>query len=387
MQTLNCNYEMFNPNIISSDNCYVTDESGKRYVDFESGVWSTSLGHNNKQVNEAMIKQMNIVSHTGYRYSNKIVDEAAEKVLNLIGYAEGKCVFLSSGSEAVEFSVQAVKKIMNKPYFLCFNNYSISAFGLSATRSKEEWISIDLSDYNGNVSSYLENIPFDKIGAFIFEPGNASGTVKLPPEDLIKSIETRIREHNGFIVVDEVTTGIGRTGKWFGYEHYNISPDIVALGKGIGNGYPVSVIALSKQVANLLLESGFRYAQSHQNNPLGCAVVKEVISIIENNNYIQRASEIGFVLEHELKLLLEKCNCVKEFRGRGLMYVIEFVHSKDFPLEKIHRELFDAGYITGVNLNANLLRLYPPLTIEKNHILGLINALYDILTKYKKLLL
>lgn len=182
-------------------------------MDFESGVWCTSLGHNNRHVNEAIIKQMNIISHAGYRYSNKIVDEAAEKVLNLFGYIDGKCVFLSSGSEAVEFAVQAVKKIMNKPYFLCLNGYFLSSYGLSAARNKEEWISLDLTDYKGDPSSFLKNIPFDKIGAFIFEPGNASGTVKLPPEDLVKMIEVKIRENNGFIVVDEVTTGVGRTGK------------------------------------------------------------------------------------------------------------------------------------------------------------------------------
>ncbi|HHU70698.1 MAG TPA: aminotransferase class III-fold pyridoxal phosphate-dependent enzyme [Clostridiales bacterium] len=351
-------------------------------MDFESGVWCTSLGHNNRHVNEAIIKQMNIISHAGYRYSNKIVDEAVEKVLNLFGYIDGKCVFLSSGSEAVEFAVQAVKKIMNKPYFLCLNGYFLSSYGLSAARNKEEWISLDLTDYKGDPSSFLKNIPFDKIGAFIFEPGNASGTVKLPPEDLVKMIEVKIRENNGFIVVDEVTTGVGRTGKSFGYEYYDISPDIVAFGKGIGNGYPVSVIALSKQVALLIEKSGLKYAQSHQNDPLGCAVVKEVISIIEHNNYIQRASEIGLVLEHELNLLLEKYKCIKEVRGRGLMFVIEFIQYNDFPLEKIHRDLFDAGFITGLSIPANLLRFYPPLTIEREQIKGLVNALSNILSKY-----
>ena len=102
MKILNCNYEMLNPTIVSSENCYVIDENGKKFVDFEAGVWCTSLGHNNRQVNEAIIKQMNIISHTGYRYAAKIVDEAAEKVLRLFNFTEGKCVFLSSGSEAVE---------------------------------------------------------------------------------------------------------------------------------------------------------------------------------------------------------------------------------------------------------------------------------------------
>lgn len=382
MNTLNCIYEMLNPNIVYSDNCYVIDESGKRYVDFESGVWCTSLGHNNKQVNEAIIRQMNIISHTGYRYSNKVVEEAAESVLNLFGFTGGKCVFLSSGSEAVEFGVQLIKRIMNKPYFLCLDNHFLSSYGISASRTKDQWISLDLSKYEGNPSAFLENVPFDQIGAFIFEPGNASGIVKLPPEELIKAIEVKIRENNGFIVVDEVTTGIGRTGKWFGYEYYNISPDIASCGKGIGNGYPVSVIAMTKQIADLAEGSGFIYGQSHQNDPLGCAVVKEVISVIKQNDYIQRASEIGLFLENELNILLKKYKCIKEVRGRGLMFVIEFANSEGFPLGKIHKELFDSGYITGIKVPANVMRFYPPLTIEKQHISGLTNALSDILDKY-----
>ena len=384
MKILNCNYEMLNPTIVLSENCYVIDENGKKYVDFEAGVWCTSLGHNNKQVNEAIIKQMNIVSHTGYRYAAKIVDEAAEKVLELLNFTEGKCVFLSSGSEAVEFGVQLAQKIMDKPFFLCLNNYFVSSYGISAARSKKNWISLDLSEYNGNPSDFLEDVPFDKIGAFIFEPGNASGTVKLPPKKLIKAIEDKVKENGGIIVVDEVTTGTGRTGKWFGFEHYNMQPDIVSFGKGIGNGYPVSVIALTKHISDLAEKSGFKYAQSHQNDPLGCAVVKEVISVIENNNFIQRSAKMGTVLDYELQLILKKHKCVKEVRGIGLMYVMEFQQDENFPLEKIHKELFDAGYITGVNVPANLLRFYPPLTIEEDQIKSMTNALDIILLKYSK---
>ena len=384
MKILNCNYEMLNPTIVSSENCYVIDENGKKYVDFEAGVWCTSLGHNNKQVNEAIIKQMNIISHTGYRYAAKVVDETAVKVLELLNFTEGKCVFLSSGSEAVEFGVQLAQKIMDKPCFLCLNNYFVSSYGISAARSKKNWISLDLSEYNGNPFDFLEDVPFDKIGAFIFEPGNASGTVKLPPKNLIKAIEDKVKENGGIIVVDEVTTGTGRTGKWFGFEHYNMQPDIVSFGKGIGNGYPVSVIALTKHISDLTEKSGFKYAQSHQNDPLGCAVVKEVISIIENNNFIQRSAKMGTVLDYELQLILKKHKCVKEVRGIGLMYVMEFQQDENFPLEKIHKELFDAGYITGVNVPANLLRFYPPLTIEEDQIKSMTNALDIILLKYSK---
>ncbi|MCL1905914.1 MAG: aminotransferase class III-fold pyridoxal phosphate-dependent enzyme [Clostridiales bacterium] len=382
MKILNCNYEMYNPAIVSSENCYVTDETGKKYVDFEAGVWCVSLGHKNRRINQAITDQMDIISHTGYRYSTKIVEKAAEKVLGLVGLPEGKCVFLSSGSEAVEFGVLAAKRITEKPYFLCLSNYYLSAYGVSANRNDGQWISLDLSEYNGDIAGFLQDVPFNKTGVFVFEPGNASGTVKLPPKDLIKEIENRIKDNGGLIVVDEVTTGTGRTGKWFGFQHYGIRPDIVSVGKGIGNGYPVSVVALSEQVAYILEKTGFKYAQSHQNDPLGCAVVSEVVSVIESENLIQRSAQTGAVLYRELKTVAEKFNCVKEIRGLGLMFVMEFKQNKNIPLSNIHKELFDLGYITGVNIPANLLRFYPPLTVEEAHIRDMASALGAVLQRY-----
>ena len=373
---------MLNPTIVSSDKCYVIDESGKRYIDFESGVWSASLGHNNKQVNDAIIRQINSIGHVGYRYTTKVVNEAAEKVLGLLGFTDGKCVFLSSGSEAVEFGVQVARRIVDKPYFLCLKNHYLSAYGISASRNDEQWISLDLSEYKGQVDDFLSNIDFDKIGVFVFEPGNASGTVKLPPPELIKEIADRVRENNGIIVVNEVTTGTGRTGKWFGFQHYNISPDIVAIGKGIGNGYPVSVIALTNKTAEAVEKTGFRYAQSHQDDPLGCAVVKEVINIIERDNLIERAAQMGAILEHEFVSLSKKHRCIKEVRGTGLMFVMEFLESSDIPLKTVHRELFDAGYIAGFNPSANLLRFYPPLIIEEAQIKNMASSLSTIILRY-----
>ncbi|MCL2216448.1 MAG: aspartate aminotransferase family protein [Defluviitaleaceae bacterium] len=379
---LNCNYDVINPAIISSDNCRIIDENGKEYIDFESGIWCVPLGHGNKQINDAMIKQINHISHIGYRYSAKIVEEAAEKVLALLNFDGGKCVFLTSGSEAVEFGIQLAKKIMKGQYFLCLENYFLSSYGVAANRNKDSWISLDLSEYNGNPDDFLKDVAFEKIGAFVFEPGSASGLVKLPPKELIKAIERKIKQNGGIFIVNEVTTGVGRTGKWFGFEHYDICPDIVSMGKGIGNGYPVSVIALSKRVSDSAEKSEFRYSQSHQNDPLGCAVVKEVITVIENNHYIKRSAEISIILEHELKALQKKHKCIKDVRGVGLMFAIEFYNDENFPLERIHRELFDAGYITGFLARANLFRFDPAITIEAEQIKKMIEALSTIL--YKK---
>ena len=380
-RTLDCHYEIFNPNIVSADGCYVVDDTGKRYVDFESGVWCTSIGHNNKRVNDAIIKQLNTVSHAGYRYTSKVVNEAAEKVLDITKFDDGKCVFLSSGSEAVEFGVRVAKEVMDKQYLIRLDNYYLAAYGMSASKDSEQWISLDLSKYCGSPDAFLKDVEFDKIGAFVFEPGNASGTVKLPSVDLIKKIEARIKASGALIVVDEVTTGIGRTGKYCGFEHYDMRPDIVSFGKGIGSGYPVSVICMTKQVADKIEASGFRYAQSHQDDPLACAVVKEVLSVIRDNDYIQRAAHMGIVLEEELKTLMKKHACIKEVRGVGLMYALEFSDEASIGLEKVHRELFDSGYIVGLHKVANALRFYPPLIIEEAHIKNMAKTLDIILTK------
>jgi len=318
----------------------------------------------------------------GYRYSADIVDEAADKVLKLLDFPNGKCVFLSSGSEAVEFGVQIAKRVMYKPFFLCFKNYYLSAYGISQGRNEKEWITIDLDECKDNLTKCIDQIPFDKIGAFIFEPGNASGTAKLPPMDLVKEIESKIRENNGIIVVDEVTTGIGRTGRWFGFEHYDLRPDIVSMGKGIGNGYPVSVIGMTKSIVEQIEKSGFKYAQSHQDDPLGCAVVDKVISVINDNDIINRAATIGMIFEQFLKSLMKKHDCIKEIRGVGLMYVIEFKESFYSYLPQIHRDIFNAGYILGFPINGSLFRFYPPLIIEEKHIQEMINALDAAISKF-----
>lgn len=118
------------------------------------------------------------------------------------------------------------------------------------------------------------SIPFDTLGGFLFEPGSSGGLVRFPPRKLIDGIVAAVRTRGGLVAVNEVTTGMGRTGTWFGHQHYALAPDIVAPGKGLGNGYPVSATAVAPHVVKLLGERELAYAQSHQNGPLGAAVAR-----------------------------------------------------------------------------------------------------------------
>jgi len=377
-------YEQYNPCMIKGENCFIIDSTGKKYLDFESGVWALPLGHNNQRINTVITKQLDQLVHVGYRYSHPVVNEAAVALLQIMNLENGKCLFLSSGSEAVEFSLKVIKKISDKPYLLSLDKHYLSAYGLSGDASSNSWISIDWQSYvAGEYSNYddlLKDVPFDKIAAFVFEPGNASGIVKLPPKELITLIVSKVKEYDGWIVVDEVTTGMGRTGRWFGFENFDIKPDVIACGKGLGNGYPVSAVGVSVEVSTLLEQTNFTYAQSHQNDPLGCAIAKEVISIIKDDFLIDKSLEKGRYLKDAMLKLTDKYKCIKEVRGIGLMCAIEFDKLINMQtLSDIHRKLFNAGFIVGLKPVANTMRFYPPLTVEKYMIDDMIRALDNIL--------
>ncbi len=382
VKALNCTpYELAIKNIVKSEGCYLYDDTGKRYMDLESGVWCTAIGHNHPAVSRAIARQLGVISHVGYRYSCDVVEQAAEAVLDVLQLPKGKCVFLSSGSEAVEFAVQVAKRIQgeDKPYTLYIKNHFLSSYGQSAQRPHTDWIGIDVSLTNPQWEQEVEQLPFDQIGTVVFEPGNASGLVKCPPKERIATLASRVKENGGLLVVDEVTTGIGRTGKWFGFEHYGLSPDMVACGKGIGNGYPVSCIAMGDAIAERLLATGFRYAQSHQNDPLGCAVVLAVLDEIKKDNLIENAAQMGSYFAQQLRDLSGCIDNILQIRGVGLMIAVQL--KPNVPIEHIHQCLLDHGYILGMNVPNAVLRIYPPLMITRQMIDAFIHDFIMVLVK------
>lgn len=351
------------PNIVDSKGLYLFDADGKRYMDLESGVWCASLGHNNIRVNDAIKKQIDRIMHSGFCYTNEIVDNAAGSVLSITSMKDGKCVFLSSGSEAVEILRQAAKCLTDNQKTLVLYGTELGAYD-SLTERKNGWYNFEWENCQECTDNFicelhnraLNKIPED-ITEFIFEPGSAAGFVRFPPRALIQELVSIVRKNGGKIIVNEVTTGIGRTGKWFGYQHYDIKPDLISIGKGIGNGYPVSVAVFSKEIINEL--SDFKYSQSHQNDPLGAAVVNEVLAIINDQDLIKDAERKGEIFLSKLKSIE---NNKISIRGKGLMFVIEFMNDK--ITDEIYNELLESGYI--VCNRGSFLRIDPPLIINED---------------------
>lgn len=364
------------PNIAHTDNCTLFDSDGNKYLDLESGVWCTSVGHCHPRITKVIAEQSARMIHAGYCYNNHTVNLAAKKMLEITGIHNGKCVFLCSGSESVEYSVKLIRSFSEKPLFLTMSNCYLSAYGISGERAGDRWVHFDWMS-----GQSIDEIDFSRIGAFVFEPGSSLGLVHFPPKELIQEIVKRIRGAGGYVITNEVTTGIGRTGKWFGYNHYDIIPDIAAIGKGLGNGYPVSCVAISNSVIENVDFNKFHYAQSHQNDPLGAAVAKEVVEIIESENLLNRACEIGDLIRSRLNEIKSKYGVIKDVRGKGLMIAVEFKDGHEFSIaSRINQELLKRRIILVKRPGHEVFRIDPSLTIDIRDVEYFLTSIEDVIS-------
>ena len=370
-------HEIVMNNIVKASDCYIYDSDNKKYIDFESGVWCTSLGHGHPRINQVIKNQIENIIHTGFCYQHPVLEESAQLILDVMEIINGKCVFLCSGSEAVEFGIQVVQTISDKPLLLTMSDSYLGSYGTAHKKPENEWFLFDwikcshCNKYEDCDPSCprISEIPFHKICGFVFEPGSSSGLVRFPPIKLIQNISDKVKENHGLVLINEVTTGIGRTGRWFGYQHYNLKPDIVALGKGLGNGYPVSVSVLTQPVCDLLKVKPFKYSQSHQNDPLGAAIAKEVIHVIKENNLIEKCNIMGSHFLCRLQDLQKNGNIIKNIRGRGLMIAIEFEEiGNNLLAPTIQQRLLSRGFIVANRPGFNAIRIDPPLTVSKKEI-------------------
>jgi acetylornithine aminotransferase len=380
-------HELKIPNIVKSEGLYLYDDQGKGYMDLESGVWCTSIGHKNAELNRKIKNQIDLLMHTGFCYSNKILEKSAKSILKVAGFNNGKSVFLCSGSEAVEISRQMARHLTHKNISLTLHDSYLGAYSSIIDKSKNwyllNWEQCKIcpdKDKCNSSCDVLLNIPKD-VSEFIFEPGSSSGFVRFPPKAFISKIAQIVRDNGGKIIVNEVTTGIGRTGKWFGFQHYDIIPDFVAVGKGIGNGYPVSIALINKTTGKQLERKPFHYSQSHQNDPLGASIAHGVIQYIEDNDLISKAESNGLLLHKHLESLVDN-EIIIEVRGRGLMFAVDIKNEEITNF--LYDDLIERGYIVGNR--GSSFRIDPPLTIQKTEIDRFIEVLKESISRYKIML-
>lgn len=376
-------HEILLPDIVRAENCHLFDAAGRRYVDLESGVWCATVGHGHPRVLRALTEQAARIAHNGYCYSTAVVEEAARELLALLGFAGGDCVLLCSGSEAVEHGVRTAQAAAGRPLLMTMADSYFGAYGSASRRRADEWFSVDWTPcascpFAGECDRgcpHWAAVPFERIGGFLFEPGSSSGLVRFPPDKLIRNLVAAIRRDGGFVLVNEVTTGFGRTGRWFGFQHYGFAPDIVATGKSLGNGYPVSAAVYAPGVLDRLGGSPLKYAQSHQNDPLGAAVAREVVRVIAGEDLIARGAAAGARLLAGLETIRAGTGRIAQIRARGPMIAVELDDAPDAAFTaRLHRDLVGRGFVTGRRPGLPVLRLDPALTIGDEDVDGFLAA-------------
>lgn len=364
-------YKQIDAYIVKAKDCYLFDSENKRYIDFESGDWSANIGHSNDNVLQALKQQADILIHDGLRFRNAASEALSLKLLELLGLPKGKSVFVNSGSEAVNLGITLAKNLTGRNKVLKMDCSYLAAYGHGQqSNQNSDLLNITIDDI-----SAITKLDYSNIAAFVFEPGNSSSLIQYPSNSFITAIANKLKENGGLLLANEVTTGFGRTGKWFGFQHYQYQPDIVSFGKALGNGYPISGVSISSDVSRLFDQSPFRYAQSHQNDPLGCAVGLEVIRVIESNDLINRAYEKGLFFLKLLNNLQTKHTIIKDIRARGLMIAVELAAAEN--AERVYDKLLQNGFIVGYK--HNVIRFMPPLTISQSDIEELIKTMDKLL--------
>ena len=365
-------YNRFDVVITKGKGCYVFDDKAKKYLDFITGIGCVPLGHANPAVSKAMAKQAASLMQVSNLYYTKPQVELAQKLSKISGLQ--KCFFCNSGTEANEAAIKLAKKISKKKKFIAFEHsfHGRTTGSLAATskiKYKEPFMPlaplVTFVKYN-DISS-LEQAISKETAAVIIEPIQGEAGIIIPDKGYLKQVEKVCKKHKILLIVDEVQSGNGKTGKFFAYQLENVKPDIVTTAKGLANGFPIGVCIARK---GLDFKPG-EHASTFGGNSLACAAA--IATIDEIMKLMQNAQKMGNYLMQQLKNI--KKPIIKKVKGKGLMIGIEL--KKDVA-KNITLKCLKKGLLVN-NVADDILRCLPPLTITKKEADTAVKILKEVL--------
>jgi acetylornithine/N-succinyldiaminopimelate aminotransferase len=351
--------------------CYVYDNKGKKYLDLYGGHAVISIGHSHPNYVNGLSNQL---SKIGF-YSNYIINdlqaEVAKQIINQSKCKNYNLFMCNSGAEANENALQIASFHTNKSRVIAFKNsfHGRSNAALGITDNKKiksklnKLIDVTFLDFNDK-KGLLNEISKNDVCAVIFESIQGVGGLDQPSTDFIKFISELCKKHSTCVIADEVQSGFGRTGDFFAYQKHDINPDIICMAKGMGNGFPVGGVLIKNSIKSELGMLGTTFGGNH----LACSAVLAVLKTIKEEGLMTNTKEI----ENYFRTKISKIKSIKKIKGRGLMLGLEF----DFEAAELRKNLiFKHKIFTGGSANKNLLRILPPLNIERKHIDMLYKAL------------
>jgi acetylornithine/succinyldiaminopimelate/putrescine aminotransferase len=355
-----------------AEGIYIFDKNGNRYTDMISGISVNNIGHCHPHVIDAIKNQLGKHMHV-MAYGEFIQDAQSrlgKKLSEILPDKLNNVYLVNSGTEANEGAIKLAKRYTGRSEIIaCYNSYHGSTIGsLSITGNEQKKYAFrplvpDIRFIRFNKIDDLNQISSRTAGVII-EPVQGDAGIRIPSKNYMRALREKCIETGSLLILDEVQTGFGRTGKWFAFEHYGIVPDILTLAKAMGGGMPIGAFIANKEVMSTLSNNPkLGHITTFGGHPVNCAAAIANIEVLQSEKIIESVEGKGKLLE---SLLTHKT--IREIRRIGLMMAVEFDNAQ--IVEKIVKRCLEEGIITFWFLStANSFRLAPPLIISKQQIL------------------
>lgn len=360
--------------VASGKGCRVYDFEGRSYLDLVGGVATCLVGHTNPKVTQAISEQAGQLLNISNLYYSKPQVELARKLCELSGLS--KCFLCNSGTEANEAALKLAQAATGKKKIIAFKNgfHGRTLGSLSATwkpKYREPFSplspAVEFVEYGS--LPLLESALSSQTAAVLIEPVQGEAGVVLPPPNYLESVASLCKNSGALLIVDEVQTGNGRSGRYFAYQHSKISPDIVTTAKGLANGVPIGAC-----LSNLEFKTSM-HGSTFGGNSLSCAAANATVDFILSNNLMQNATDTGNYFMQKLRELKESGSSIQAVRGIGLMIGVDL---KEEKAKAAVAACLSRGLLIN-NTSERTLRFLPPLTLSRNEVDEAIAILSEVL--------
>lgn len=357
-------YPLYNVTPVSAKGIVVTDDKGQEYLDFYGGHAVISIGHSHPHYVKRLKCQLDKIGFYSNAVLNPLQSELAEKLGQLSGCEDYNLFLCNSGAEANENALKMASFQTGKSRVIAFNNSFHGRTSAAVATTDNEKINAPI-----NKQQKVTFLPFEDIASFrteiekgdvcgvIIEAIQGVGGLDEPSTEFYQKVAQLCKENGVVLIADEVQSGFGRSGKFFGFQHHGIQPDIISIAKGMGNGFPVGGILIHESIKASYGLLGTTFGGNH----LACVATLAVLEVLEDEKLLKNAENLGVYFKKKAAEMPQ----VKRVKGRGLMLGLEF----DFEVADLRKKLiYEQHLFTGGAKDKHVLRILPALNIDKKHL-------------------